>query len=242
MDTRHENTNRRRFLAQVVGAAAAASLPLAKAANAQTTSAARASGSDAWIGEVRGTHRTLFDFPQHKYFFPQLHILNYINTYQVGYNAGPGTVGAVGTFYGIGSQASISLAFNDGIWAKYALGEYLGLKDASGRFYTRNVFNNATKEDAHLVFQALQVPTVPAVAEFMPLMSIENLQQMGTKFILCNNALEAWSLELEARGKGKMADILADLKANTLPRVTIVPAMVIAIEKAQEAGIRYNRQ
>jgi hypothetical protein len=24
--------------------------------------------------------------------------------------------------------------------------------------------------------------------------------------------------------------------------VTIVPAMVIAIEKAQEAGIRYNRQ
>jgi hypothetical protein len=27
-----------------------------------------------------------------------------------------------------------------------------------------------------------------------------------------------------------------------LPGVTIVPAMVIAIEKAQEAGIRYNRQ
>ena len=117
-----------------------------------------------------------------------------------------------------------------------------GLKDASGKFYTRNVFNKATKDDAHLMFQALQVPTIPAFADFMPLMSIESLQKMGTKFILCNNALEGWCLELEARGKGKMADILADLKANTLPGVTIVPAMVIAIEKAQAAGIKYNRQ
>jgi hypothetical protein len=32
------------------------------------------------------------------------------------------------------------------------------------------------------------------------------------------------------------------LTANLLPKVTIVPAMVIAIEKAQAAGIRYNRQ
>ena len=39
-----------------------------------------------------------------------------------------------------------------------------------------------------------------------------------------------------------MADIEADLKANLLPAVTIVPAMVIAIEKAQVAGIKYNRQ
>jgi hypothetical protein len=39
-----------------------------------------------------------------------------------------------------------------------------------------------------------------------------------------------------------MADIQAELKANMLPGVTIVPAMVIAIEAAQGAGIAYNRQ
>jgi hypothetical protein len=65
---------------------------------------------------------------------------------------------------------------------------------------------------------------------------------MGTKFILCANALGIWCLELEARGKGKAADLEKELRANVLPGVTIVPAMVIAIEKAQEAGIRYNRQ
>jgi hypothetical protein len=65
---------------------------------------------------------------------------------------------------------------------------------------------------------------------------------MGTKFLLCANAFGGWCLELEARGKGKMADLMKDLQANMLPGVTIVPAMVIAIEKAQAAGIRYNRQ
>ena len=61
-------------------------------------------------------------------------------------------------------------------------------------------------------------------------------------FILCANALGGWIAELETRGKGKSADIDKELHANVLPGVVIVPAMVIAIEKAQEAGIRYNRQ
>src|SRR5437867_6148277 len=127
-------THRRGFLGRILGAAAAAGVSIARSESvfAQTSS------PDDWIKEVKGTHRTLFDFPQHKYFFPQLHILNYINTYTQGYKADAGTVGTVGTFYGIGNQASIPLAFNDATWAKYGLGEYLGLKDAAGKFYTRN--------------------------------------------------------------------------------------------------------
>jgi intracellular sulfur oxidation DsrE/DsrF family protein len=235
-----EKTDRRSFFGRMFGAAAAVSLPMVDVASAGQGAAG--AGPDAWISEVKGTHRTLFDFPKHGYFFPQLHILNYINTYQQAYKAAPGTVGTVGTFYGIGNGSSISLAFNDTIWAKYALGEYLGLKDASGKAYTHNVFNKPTKADLHIVTTALQTPNLPPFADYMPLMGIESLQKMGTKFLLCNNALEAWTIELEARGKGKMPEILADLKANLLPGVTIVPAMVIAIEKAQAAGIKYNRQ
>ena len=36
-------------------------------------------------------------------------------------------MGAAGTFYGIGAQSSIALAFDDAAWAKYGLGEYLGV-------------------------------------------------------------------------------------------------------------------
>jgi intracellular sulfur oxidation DsrE/DsrF family protein len=234
---RGEETPRRGFLGRMLGAIAAAGLPLGV-----RTAAAQESGPDDWINEVKGTHRSLFDFPQHKNFAPQLHILNYLNTYSAAYKTAPGQVGAVGTFYGIGPQSSIALAFNDAMWAKYGLGEYLSLKDAAGKPYTRNVFNRPTKDDAHLLSQAMQTPAIPALAEALPAIGIESLQKMGTKFLLCANAFGAWCLELEARGKGKGADIQKELQANLLPGVAVVPAMVIAIEKAQAAGIRYNRQ
>jgi hypothetical protein len=173
---------------------------------------------------------------------PLLHILNYINTYSAAYKTGPGQVGAVGTFYSAGNQASIPLGFNDAMWAKYRLGDYLGLKDAAGTPYTRNVFNRPTSQDLHLLMKAIDAPMIPALADAVPALGIESLQKMGAKFLLCANALGIWCLELEARGKGKAADIEKELRANLLPDVTIVPAMVIAIEKAQEAGIRYNRQ
>ena len=204
--------------------------------------AAQESGADDWIKEVKGSHRCLFDFPQHKNGFPLLHILNYLNTYATAYKTGAGQVGAVGTFYSVGRQASIPLAFNDAVWAKYELGAYTGLKDAAGKFYTRNVFNQPTSNDLHLLMQAVDLPMIPALADAIPALGIENLQKMGTTFVLCANALGIWCLELEARGKGKAQDIDQELRANLLPGVTIVPAMVIAIDKAQEAGIKYNRQ
>src|SRR5262245_43139612 len=96
-----ETNDRRGFLGRVLGfAAAATALPLAGAQPAS----AQASNPDAWINGVKGTHRTLFDFPQHKNGVPLLHVLNYLSTYQAAYKAAPGTVGAVGTFYGIGPQ------------------------------------------------------------------------------------------------------------------------------------------
>jgi len=239
-----ENTPRRSFLARVFGAAAAASsVSIASVSEAEgAAQATPAAAAAPWLKEVKGTHRCLFDFPQHKNGFPLLHVLNYINTYKEAFKAGAGTVGAVGTFYGIGGQSSIPLAFNDTAWQKYGLGDYTGLRDASGKGYTRNPFYRPTKDELHLLMQAVQTPTIPAFGDAMPALGIESLQKMGTKFLICNNAYQGWCLELEARGKGKMADIDKDLRANLLPGVTFVPAMVIAIEQAQAAGIKYNRQ
>ncbi len=237
MNTSH-TTPRRGFLGRLFGAAAAAGVSIAGGGAA----AAQESAHDDWIKEVKGAHRCLFDFPQHKNGFPLLHILNYLNTYSTAYKIGAGQAGAVGTFYGMGMQSSIPFAFNDAMWAKYKLGEYTGLKDAAGTAYTRNVFFRPTKDDLHLLMAAIPSPTIPALGEAMPGLGIESLQKMGTKFLLCANALGGWCMELDARGKGKAPEIEKDLRANLLPGVTIVPAMVIAIEMAQGAGIKYNRQ
>lgn len=230
-------THRRGFLGRIIGGAAALSVTTGgQRAEAQQT------GPDDWIKSVKGTHRCLFDFPQHKNGMPLLHILNYLNTYSEAYKAGPGQAGAVGTFYSMGVQSSMPLAFNDAMWAKYSLGDYTGLKDASGKPYTRNVFNRPTPNDLHLLMQAIQSPTIPAFAGAMPGLGIESLQKMGTTFLLCANAFGGWCEELAVRGKGTAADLQKELSANLLPGVIMIPAMVIAIEKAQGAGIAYNRQ
>ena len=230
-------THRRGFLGRILGTAAALTV-----AGGEQQAGAQQAGHDDWIKSVKGTHRCLFDFPQHKNGLPLLHILNYLNTYSEAYKTTPGQVGAVGTFYGIGGQSSIPLAFNDAMWAKYALGAYTGLKDGAGKPHTRNVLNKPTPADLNLVMEVVQSPPIPMFAGALPALGIESLQKMGTTFLLCANAFGGWCAELEARGKGKMADIQAELTANMLPGVTIVPAMVIAIEAAQRAGITYNRQ
>ena len=232
-------THRRGFVGRLLGAGAALAAPLV---TSRPASAAQAGAPDDWIKEVKGAKRCFFDFPRHANGVGLLHVLNYLNTYAAAYKAAPGTVGAVGTFYGIGSGASISLAFNDAAWAKYGLGEYTGMKDAAGKPYTRNPFFRPTKDEVHLLMQAMQTPIIPMFADVMPALGIESLQRMGTKFLICANALGAWTAEFEARGKGKAADLDRDLRASLLPGVTIVPAMVIAIEQAQAAGIAYNRQ
>jgi hypothetical protein len=230
-------THRRGFLGRIIGAAAALGV-----AGGGERADAQPAGVDDWIAGVKGTHRCLFDFPQHKNGAPLLHILNYLNTYSEAYKTGPGQAGAVGTFYSMGTQSSIPLAFNDAMWAKYGLGDYLSLKDASGKPYTRNVFHKPTPNDLHLLMTAFQTPTIPAFGGAMPAIGIESLQKMGTTFLLCANAFGGWCQELGVRGKGKPEDLQKDLGANLLPGVVIVPAMVIAIEKAQGAGIAYNRQ
>ena len=228
-------THRRGFLGGMLGAVAAASVPMF---GTGVVAAAADSGPDDWVKEVKGTHRCLFDFPQHKNGMPLLHILNYLNTYTAAYKTSAGQVGAVGTFYSAGPQSSI-LAGVQRLRSgpNTASAHTWASRIRRARPYTRNVFNQPTTDDLHLVMQAIDSPAIPALAAAMPGLGIESLQKMGTKFLLCANALGIWCLELEARGKGKAADIEKDLRANTLPGVTIVPAMVIAIDKAQEAGI-----
>ena len=229
-----DSTPRRGFLARMLGAAAGVA---AAGAAAPGGAAAQSGGDAAWITEVPGKNRCFFDCPQHANGVGLLHILNYLGAYPAG------QAGVASSFYGVGPASSIALGFNDAMWAKYGLGDILGLKDAAGKPYTRNIFANMTKAEAHIVAGRMGIPaSIGLLGEAAPAFSIPNLQKMGTKFLVCNNALGLWTLELEARGKGTAAAIGQDMRANLLPGVTIVPAMVQAIEQAHGAGFGYNRQ
>ena len=225
---------RRGFIARIAGAVAALT---AAPALVPEEVAAQPANDAGWIAEVRGKSRCFFDCPQHANGMGLLHILNYLGAYPAG------QAGVVSSFYSVGPASSIAMGFNDAMWAKYGLGEVLGLKDGSGKPYTRNVFATMSRDDAHLLAQRAGIPpSIALLGQAAPALSIPSLQKMGTKFLVCNNALGLWTLELEARGKGKADAIGADLRANLLPGVTIVPAVVRAIEQAHAAGFSYNRQ
>lgn len=229
---RFDSTPRRGFLARLAGAAAGVSA-FGAFGTPLVGRQGQASPNDAWLAKQTGRHRCLFDAPLANEGLPLIHMLNYISTYKSAYNEGPGTVNAIGTFYGApGMLASMPLAWNDAMWAKYKIGEMFKLIDPDTKAPTkRNLFYRPKAGDPVLFGGAMAAA------------GIENLQKMGATFLMCNNAFQAWMGFLSGSGsKGNAAVIEKEIRANLLPGVITVPAMVIAIEKAQGQGIAYNRQ
>ena len=56
-------------------------------------------------------------------------MLNFIGTYQSAYGADIADISTIGTLYSVGPESSITMAFNNAMWAKYKFGEYQSLTD-----------------------------------------------------------------------------------------------------------------
>lgn len=187
--------------------------------------AAEASESVAepkWLAGLKAPHRQLFDSPAPEGGIPLVHIMNFLDTYNKAFGVPDSKINAVGTFYG----KTTFHGLNDAMWTKYRIAEFLkgvGVADVGA---TPNPWRTAPT--------ILGMSIAPA--------SIESLQKRGATFIICNNALGIFSGMLaQSQGLDPKA-VYEDMKANILPGVELVPAMVIAIDQAQQAGISYHRQ
>jgi intracellular sulfur oxidation DsrE/DsrF family protein len=199
----------------------AAARPVAEPETALVS--ARPSAPEAkWLAGLNGDHRQLFDSPDPAGGIPLVHIMNFLDAYNKAFGVSDKKLSTVGTFYG----KTTFHGLNDAMWTKYRIADFLkgvGVNDAGA---TPNPWRTAPT--------ILGMSIAPA--------SIEALQQRGTKFILCNNALGIFS-GLLAQAQGLDAKVVnEDMKANILPGVALVPAMVIAIKQAQRAGLAYHRQ
>lgn len=220
---------RRGFLERLGAAALALAATPAMAAAAGRHPGSQA-GPDAWIGGLTGTHKQFFDIPFHNNGVPLLLAYNFHNTYARAYGTKPGEVNAVISCYGApGLPASIPMGWNDGIWDRYRVSELIGLKDTSGGHLTRNVFYDPKAGDPVLMNGAATHA------------SLKNVMAMGSTVLMCNNSLVGWCRYMEGQGRGKAAEIEADIRANLIPGIILVPAMVIAINKGQAAGLTYIR-
>lgn len=224
-------TDRRGFVGRVTAAVALGAAGLTRTLEASApmappapTMQGQVSASDAWVENLKGKHRQLFDMADPEDGVGLLHVRNYLLTYRDAYRAAPGEVNALVTLYG----KTTPLAFNDPMWAKYKFGAAVGVKDPkTSQPAERNLFYHAQQGDT-MAFGFLDS-------------AMDNLQKIGASFIVCNNALNLFSGRLAAGGMGTAEAIRADLLANMLPGVTLVPAMVVAINRAQEHGLSYMK-
>ena len=178
--------------------------------------------TDRWLERLDGKHRQFFDTPAPDRGIPLVHVMNYYDTYNKAYNVKDAEIDAVLTFYG----ATTFHGLTDAAWAKYRLGEFLDVKDASGQPATMNPWRSA--------------PNILGMT--LPQASIESLQRRGATMILCNNALQIFSGMLAAKRGLDPKVVYEDLKASILPGVELIPGMVVAVEQAQRAGLSYHRQ
>jgi hypothetical protein len=228
-------TDRRTFLGHSALAAAALAAPAALLAAAPAAPAApalpngTAAADDRWLDRLRGRHRQIFDMPRPTAGVPMYHVRNYLDTYRTAYGLAHPDVDAVVGLYAM----TVPLALTDAAWAKYGLGAATAVVDAeTGKPAERNVFWKPRPGAEHLPVGGgpLPIPNDTAITE---------LQQRGASYIVCNNALNFWAGVL-ARGAGAQpAAVRAELDAHLIPGVVVVPAMVIAFQRAQARGASY---
>lgn len=174
---------------------------------------------DAWLAALQGKHRQIFDAPTLGDGKALLQAKNFLDAYRDAYGAKDGEVSvAVGVHGG-----AFPLVFRDEVWQRFGFGERFSVSDpATRRPAVRNLFARARPGDP-----------LPEAA------TVEALQQRGVVFLLCNNTLGRTTAALAGAGFGAAPAVRQELLAGLLPGVQVVPAMVVALSRAQEKGFSY---
>jgi intracellular sulfur oxidation DsrE/DsrF family protein len=219
----HSKTPRREFLGSL--AAGAATLGISTLAplglSATPESMALAGEADAWFEKVKGKHRIVFDVPEpHEVFpfaWPRVFLMTNINT-----GTPENENGVVVVF----RHNAIPFAMSDTVWAKYKFGEVFKINDPVTKAPSiRNAFWKPKPGD-------FAVPGIGNVA-----IGINELQESGVMFCVCDMALTVYSAALAAGGDA--AAVKKDFVANLLPGIQVVPSGVWALGRAQEKKCGY---
>jgi intracellular sulfur oxidation DsrE/DsrF family protein len=218
-----KKSDRRRFIAGL-GAAAAAAGAGAVTMHAQTSSSSRFQASrhteDNWMDMLPGKHRMVVDgvtangAGEAVLFASNLYAAN-----KAGYSLSEAELGVIVVM----RHFATPFAFTDAMWAKYGKGmaAMLNFKDPK------------TKEapSTNLYNSSAYGLTLPSLGN-----TIDALIKRGTQFAVCDMAMHFAAVQLAAAGGGEADAIYKDFAANLIPNSHVVPAGVVAVNRAQERG------
>ena len=224
------NVPRREFLAGLAAAGAGVFAPVAAFASTLDDKRFRVAPDEKWLEGLTGKHKQVFDMPNPSHGLGVIHIRNYLKAWKDNYNLEHPQVNAVGTLY----YMTIPLGLTDPMWAKYKLGEAIKETDSkTNAFAVRNIYQKADAGAATL--------SIKGIADWPADTSMEALQKKGTLFIMCNNALNFWAMNVASATNQTHETVRAEFLAHLVPGVVVVPAMVMAVDQAQAKGCSYMR-
>ena len=174
---------------------------------------AQASSTDeSWLNGLSGMHKQIFDVSSSRGGQPLARTANFLDTYVESYGLKDVAINAVVGMHG----GALVMGLNDALWAKYELGK------------------RANENDPRTQAPAVRNP----FASGSPT-SIGRLQERGVRFIVCGRAIRRLSGELATAAGTSPDQVRTEILANLLPGVIEVPAMIVAVNRAQEAGLTY---
>ena len=217
--------SRRFFLSHLGVAASAAGATLAAGSTAVRAQSATDSrwqparhAQDDWFDQLPGKHRFFFDTSTPDALADAIGFAgNFYTANKSGYGLEAADLAVVICM----RHRSAPFAFNDAMWAKY------GVPLAKRAEFT----DPATKEAPKVNFHTPVAPAPPARAR-----GLASLMALGVQFAICDLSTHAIA-GLLARASGSTAEaVYKEITANLIDRARLVPAGIVAVNRAQEHG------
>ena len=217
--------SRRSFLSGLGVAASAAGATFAAGttvAHAQAASDSRwqpaRHAQDDWIEQLPGKHRLFFDTTKAGALEDAI---QFAGTFYSANKSDYGLENAELAVIVCMRHMSAPFAYNDAIWAKYGV-----------TLAKRAEFTDPKTAEAPKVNPFTPVaPAAPARAR-----GLANLMRLGVQFAVCNLSTHGIAGMIASATGGKADDIYKELAANLIDKARLVPAGIVAVNRAQERG------
>jgi intracellular sulfur oxidation DsrE/DsrF family protein len=221
---------RRSFLARIAAAPFIGGL---FAAGGAVSPAAAASGSafeparhaeDDWLDALPGKHRFFFDTTTPTAIGQGVFFAN--NYYTANKNAYGVEAKDLAVVIGLRHQ-STAFAFSDAMWAKYGA----GLAERANGF----------TDPKTSAVPVVNVYRASGYGQALPNLgvTIDAVAKNGAHFAVCQMASRACAAAIARRTGGKPEDIYTELTSNLIPNAHMVPAGIVAVNRAQERGYSF---
>ncbi len=228
MSTLEKNqTTRRGFLGSIATGAAAMGLatltsPLQQLHASPGYPGTNPADPEQVFKNLKGKHRIVYDVPEAVGMFPFVWSRIFLLT-----NMATGTAEKDNNVVVVLRHTGIPYAFEDRLWSKYNFGEFFKVANDQKTPLTHNPFWKPAKG-------TYKVPGFGVVD-----IGINELQDSGVQFVVCNAAITVYSAAYAEQNKLDPAEVKKDWESGVLPGITIVPAGVWALGRAQENKCAY---